>query len=98
MSITGGAAAIGAARRRAARTAASAGGGNMARKRKPRRSRRWIQGSIKHPGALHRQLHIPRREKIPRRILEKFRHARGTLGRRVREALTLESFHRRQKK
>lgn len=26
----------------------------------------WIQGAIKHPGALHRKLGVPENEKIPK--------------------------------
>ena len=26
---------------------------------------KWMQGAVKHPGALHRALHVPQGEKIP---------------------------------
>lgn len=29
------------------------------------KSRKWIKGAIKHPGALHRALGVPEGEKIP---------------------------------
>lgn len=28
-------------------------------------TKHWIQGAIKHPGALHRALNVPEGEKIP---------------------------------
>jgi len=31
----------------------------------------WIQGAIKHPGALHKQLGIPQGQKIPAAALAK---------------------------
>lgn len=32
---------------------------------------KWIQGAIKHPGALHKALHIPADKKIPEKKLMK---------------------------
>lgn len=31
----------------------------------------WIQGAIKHPGALHRELGVPMGKKIPKKKLAK---------------------------
>lgn len=28
-------------------------------------AKNWIKGAIKHPGALHRELHVPEGQKIP---------------------------------
>ncbi len=50
----------------------------------------WIGGAIKHPGALHRELHVPQDKKIPKGKLEKAAHKGGKLGRRARLAETLE--------
>jgi hypothetical protein len=50
---------------------------------------KWIQGAIKHPGALHRQLGVPEGEKIPRKRLEQAAQAGGKLGKRARLAMTL---------
>lgn len=52
----------------------------------------WIQGAIKHPGALHKQLGVPEGEKIPAKKLAKAAKAGGKLGRRARLAETLKGF------
>ena len=36
---------------------------------------KWISGAIKHPGALHRALHVPEGEKIPAKKLAKASHS-----------------------
>lgn len=55
---------------------------------------KWIQGAIKHPGALHKQLHVPAGEKIPAKKLEKAaRSENPTLARRARLAKTLKKLH-----
>lgn len=53
-------------------------------------SEHWIQKAIKHPGALHKELHIPEGKKIPKGKLEKAAHKGGKEGRRARLAETLE--------
>ena len=54
----------------------------------------WIKGAIKHPGALHRQLHVPAGEKIPAKKLAKAAHSDNpTLRRRAALAKTLKSMH-----
>lgn len=35
----------------------------------------WIQGAIKHPGALHRELHVPQGQKIPAKKLQAALHS-----------------------
>lgn len=55
---------------------------------------KWIQGAIKHPGALHRELGVPEGKKIPAGKLEKAAHAGGKLGQRARLAQTLKGFHK----
>ncbi len=57
-------------------------------------SEKWIQGAIKHPGALHEQLGVPKGQKIPASKLEKASHAGGKLGQRARLAETLKGFHK----
>ena len=42
----------------------------------------WIQRAIKHPGALKRQLKIPKNKKIPVKLLEAIVRARA--GQRIR--------------
>lgn len=55
----------------------------------------WIQGAIKHPGALHRQLGVPEGEKIPAAKLKAAVHSSNpTLRRRARLAETLKSMQR----
>lgn len=49
----------------------------------------WIKSAIKHPGALHRQLHVKPGQKIPRVKLLKAAKQGGVLGRRARLAMTL---------
>jgi hypothetical protein len=54
---------------------------------------KWIQGAIKHPGALHKELGIPEDKKIPASKLMKAEHASGKLGKRARLAATLKRMH-----
>lgn len=66
---------------------------------RPRWSRpkeRWIQGALKRHkrGALHRQLGIPPRQRIPIAVLRRAAKAKGLLGRRARLALTLRRISR----
>lgn len=50
----------------------------------------WIKGAIKHPGALHRALHVPVGQPIPKSKLEKAEHSKNPLLRkRARLAETL---------
>ena len=53
----------------------------------------FIQGAIKHPGALHKELDVPEGKKIPEGKLEKAAHAKGKLGERARFAETLKGLH-----
>ena len=53
----------------------------------------WIQGAIKSPGALHRQLGVPMGQKISRSKLKKAAAAGGKLGQRARLAETLKGFN-----
>jgi hypothetical protein len=39
------------------------------------KSKKWIQKAIKHPGALHKELHVPIGKKIPEAKLEKASHS-----------------------
>lgn len=52
----------------------------------------WIAGAIKHPGALHKELHVPEGKKIPEGKLKKAEGAGGKLGKRARLAETLKGF------
>ena len=53
----------------------------------------WIKGAIKHPGALHEQLGVPKGEKIPESKLNAASKKGGLLGRRAILAKTLSGFH-----
>jgi hypothetical protein len=58
---------------------------------------KWIQGAIKHPGALHEQLGVPQGEKIPEKKLTKAAHSDNpTLARRARLAETLKGMHHKK--
>jgi hypothetical protein len=60
------------------------------------RSRKmWVQEAFaKHPGALHRELHVPQGEKIPAKKLEKAEHSSNPLLRkRANLARVARSFH-----
>jgi hypothetical protein len=50
----------------------------------------WIAGAVKHPGALHKQLHVPADEKIPAGKLNAAAEKGGKLGQRARLAKTLK--------
>jgi hypothetical protein len=53
----------------------------------------WIKKAIKHPGALHAALHIPKGHKIPKSRLRAAAKKGGKLGARARLAETLSKFH-----
>lgn len=54
----------------------------------------WIKGAIKHPGALHRELHVPEGEKIPAAKLAKAAHSENPkLRRRAVLAKTLKKMN-----
>lgn len=52
--------------------------------------KKWIQGAIKHKGALHKELGVPQGKKIPEKKLEKAAKSKGKLGQRARLAETLK--------
>lgn len=59
-------------------------------------SEKWIQSAIKHPGSLHKSLHVPEGEKIPAKKLEKATHSDNpTLAKKARLAETLKTLHKR---
>ena len=54
----------------------------------------WIKKAIKHPGALHTDLHVPQGQPIPAAKLEKATHSENPkLARRAELAETLKGFH-----
>jgi len=56
---------------------------------------KWIQGAIKKPGALHRELKVPMGKKIPEAKLEKAAKTGSPLmKKRVALAKTLKKLHK----
>jgi hypothetical protein len=59
-------------------------------------SANWIQGAIKHPGALHKALKVPAGEKIPAKKLAKAEHSSNPkLAKRAHLAETLKRLHKK---
>lgn len=52
--------------------------------------KKFIQGAIKHPGALHEELGVPQGKKIPEGRLEAAAKKPGIEGKRARFAETLK--------
>ncbi len=58
--------------------------------------KKWIQGAIQHPGALHKSLHVKEGEKIPASKLKKAEHSKNPLTRkRANLAETLKKMHKK---
>ena len=57
----------------------------------------WIAGAIKHKGALHEELHVPKGKKIPVKKLKKAAKVKGVEGKRARLAITLKKLHKKKK-
>ena len=55
---------------------------------------KWIQGAIKHPGELHKELKVPKGKPIPAKKLAKVAKAGGVEGKRARLAETLKKMHK----
>lgn len=51
---------------------------------------KWIQGAIKNPGALHKELGVPEGKKIPAKKLDVAAKKPGIEGKRARLAETLK--------
>lgn len=72
-------------------TMVHAAGHHAAQQADARSGRNFIQGAIKHPGALHAELGVPKDKKIPKAKIEKAAKSKNpTLARRARFAETLE--------
>lgn len=57
---------------------------------------KWIQSAIKKPGALHKELGVPKDTKIPKRDLEKAAKKPGIEGKRARLAETLGKLNKKK--
>jgi hypothetical protein len=56
---------------------------------------KWIQGAIKHPGALRETLGVKKGEKIPAAKLKKAEHSKNPkTAKRARLAETLKKMHK----
>jgi hypothetical protein len=56
---------------------------------------KWIQKAIKHPGKLHRELGVPKGEKIPAKKLEKAEHSKNpSIRREANLAKTLKKLRK----
>ena len=59
---------------------------------------KWIQGAIKHKGALHKELGVPEGKKIPEKKLKKAEKSKNpTLRKRAQLAETLKGMHHSKK-
>lgn len=55
----------------------------------------WIKKAIKHPGALHRELHVPEGKKIPAKKMSKaLKSSNPRLARQARLARTLSGLRK----
>lgn len=55
----------------------------------------WIQGAVKHKGALRKSLHVKKGEKIPAKKLEKAEHSKNKkTAARARLAVELGKFRK----
>jgi hypothetical protein len=51
-----------------------------------KKSKNWVKKAIKHPGALHKELHVPEDKKIPQSKLTKAAHSTNP---KMRKQVTL---------
>ena len=58
-------------------------------------AKNWIQGAIKHPGALHKELGVPEGKKIPAKTLDAAAKKGGIEGKRANLAKTLKKMHKK---
>lgn len=57
--------------------------------------KKWIKDAIKKPGALHKELGVPKGKKIPEKKLAKAKKAGGLEAKRARLAETLKGFNKK---
>jgi len=60
-------------------------------------NKKWIQGAVKKPGQLHRDLGVPQGKKIPAKKLRSAAKKKGKVGQRARFALAMRSVSRKRK-
>lgn len=71
---------------------------NAHQEKMKKRNKNWIQGAIKHPGALHAELGIKQGHKIPAKTLAKAAKKGGKIGRRARLAETLKGIRGKKRR
>lgn len=60
-------------------------------------AKKWIQGAIKHPGALHKELGVAKGKKIPEKKLKAAEKSKNPLeAKRARLAETLGKMERKK--
>jgi hypothetical protein len=57
--------------------------------------KKWVQGAIKRPGALHKALGVPQGKKIPDDKLNAAAKKKGRVGQEARLAKTLKGMNRK---
>lgn len=57
-------------------------------------AKNFIKDAIKHPGALHKELGVPKGKKIPEKKLQAAAKKPGKEGQRARLAETLKKLHK----
>lgn len=60
------------------------------------KDKNWIAGAVKHPGALRKELHVKKGDKIPQSKLEAAENKGGIVGKRAQLAETLKSFNKKK--
>lgn len=55
---------------------------------------KWIQGAVKHPGALHKELGVPEGKKIPQKKLKAAEKKGGKIAKQAHLAETLKKLHK----
>jgi hypothetical protein len=60
-------------------------------------SSHWVQGAIKHPGALHRELGVPEDQPIPKSKLNAAAKMGGKIRHQAQLAKTLKKMHHHDK-
>lgn len=67
----------------------------LAKEDKPMAKKKWIQEAVKKPGALRKELHVKKGEKIPEKKLEKAEHSSNSkLAKRANLAKTLRGLRK----
>jgi hypothetical protein len=56
----------------------------------------WINGAIKHPGALHKELGVPEGKKIPMKKIKEAEKKGGIVAKRAHLAETLKKMNKKK--